>query len=103
MGEIAISSITRAELAYGVAKRASSRNELALEKFLVPLNILPFDAVAMQQCGLLRAQLELQGKSIGPLDLLIAAHALALCSALVTNNPREFERVPDLPLENWVS
>lgn len=101
VGEIAISSITGAELAHGVAKSGSPRNQQALEKFLTPLDILPFDAQAMQHYGRLRAQLEKQGTPIGPLDTLIAAHALALGCTLVTNNLREFERVPGLSLENW--
>jgi tRNA(fMet)-specific endonuclease VapC len=102
-GEIAVSSITGAELAYGVAKSGSTRNRQALEKFLIPLDILPFDAVAMHQYGQLRAQLEKQGTPIGPLDMLIAAHALTLGCTLVTNNLREFERVPGITLENWAA
>lgn len=102
VGDIAISSITGAELAHGVAKSGSPRNQQALDKFLTPLDILPFDMQAMQHYGRLRAQLERQGMPIGPLDTLIAAHALALGCTLVTNNLREFERVPGLALENWV-
>ncbi|WP_347249405.1 type II toxin-antitoxin system VapC family toxin [Zoogloea sp.] len=101
VGEIAISSITGAELTSGVAKSGSPRNQQALDKFLAPLDILAFDAMAMQQYGRLRTQLEKQGTPIGPLDTLIAAHALALGCTLVTNNLREFERVPGLSLENW--
>lgn len=78
VGEVAISSITGAELAYGVAKSGSQRNQQALEKFLAPLDILAFDSMAMQQYGRLRAQLEKQGTPIGPMDTLISAHALAL-------------------------
>lgn len=102
VGDIAISSITGAELAYGVAKSGSTRNQQALEKFLAPLDIIPFDAATMRHYGLLRTRLEQQGTPIGPLDMLIAAHALALGCTLVTNNLREFERVPSLQLENWV-
>lgn len=103
VGEIAISSITGAELAYGVAKSGSARNQQALQKFLGPLDVVAFDAAAMHQYGRLRARLEDQGTPIGPLDMLIAAHALALRATLVTNNLREFERVPGLALENWVA
>lgn len=101
VGDIAISSITGAELAHGVAKSGSPRNQQALEKFLMPLDILAFDTMAMHHYGRLRTQLERLGPPIGPLDTLIAAHALALGCTLVTNNLREFERVPGLPLENW--
>lgn len=101
-GEVGISSITGAELDFGVAKSGSERNRLALDKFLAPLDILPFDDGAMRQYGTLRAHLERKGTPIGALDTLIAAHALALSCVLVTNNLREFERVPQLRLENWV-
>jgi tRNA(fMet)-specific endonuclease VapC len=101
-GSVAISSITGAELSFGVAKSGSKRNVLALEKFLISLQILPFDQAAMQTYGSLRAGLERKGTPIGPMDLLIAAHALALDVCLVTNNTKEFARVPKLRLENWV-
>lgn len=103
IGEIALSSITGAELSFGVAKSGSSRNQQALDKFLVPLEILPFDEAAMRQYGRLRSHLERQGTPIGALDLLIGAHALALDTTLVTNNQGEFKRVPGLRLENWVA
>lgn len=101
-GQIAISSITGAELQFGIAKTGSERNQNALEKFLAPLDVLPFDEQAMRIYGDLRAHLERKGTPIGALDTLIAAHALALDSVLVTNNLREFKRVPKLRLENWV-
>ena len=101
-GQIAISSITGAELQFGIAKTGSERNQNALEKFLAPLDVLPFDEQAMRIYGDLRAHLERKGTPIGALDTLIAAHALALDSVLVTNNQREFKRVPKLRLENWV-
>jgi tRNA(fMet)-specific endonuclease VapC len=103
IGQVAISSITGAELTYGVEKSRSSRNRQALDKFLAPLDVLPFDEAAMRRYGGLRSALELQGTPIGPMDQLIAAHALALDAVLVSNNLREFERVPGLRLENWVS
>lgn len=86
-----------------MAKSGSARNRQALERFLAPLELMPFDAAAMERYGQLRARLEKQGTPIGPLDLLIAAHAAALGSTLVTNNLREFERVPGLALENWAA
>ena len=78
------------------------RNQQALDKFLAPLEILPFDETAMRRYGVLRSALERRGPPIGALDLLIAAHALALNTTLVTNNPREFQRVEGLALENWL-
>jgi tRNA(fMet)-specific endonuclease VapC len=101
--DVGISSITGAELAHGVEKSGSARNRQALEKFLAPLEIIAFDAEAMRLYGRLRAQLEKRGMPIGPLDMLIAAHAMALGSILVTNNAREFERIPGLALENWAA
>ena len=73
-----------------------------LEKFLSPLVVLDYDLHAAQRYGELHALLENRGTRIGPLDQQIAAHALALNVTLVTNNLREFKRVPDLQLENWV-
>jgi len=103
MGEIGICSVVAAELAYGVAKSGSSRNRQALEMFLSPLNICPFDEAAVWAYGELRADLERRGTPIGSLDTMIAAHALSQQAALVTNNTREFARVPGLHLENWVA
>ncbi len=101
IGDLGISSITAAELAYGVEKSGSERNRGALERFLSPLEILPFDRDAFWQYGRVRASLERSGQPIGSLDTLIAAQALALDLTLVTNNTREFERVPGLRLANW--
>lgn len=103
VGDIGISSITVAELAYGVSKsRHPAKNRLALEQFLVPLDMGAFDQDAALSYGRLRAQLEQMGCPIGSMDLLIAAHALSLGVRLVTNNLREFHRVPGLRVENWV-
>lgn len=101
MGDIAISSITAAELAFGVEKSGSVRNRQALEKFLAPLEILPFDAECIWHYATVRNQLQQQGQVIGGLDMMIAAHALTIDATLVTNNTREFERVIGLKLENW--
>ena len=103
MGEICICSVVAADLAYGVAKSGSSRNRQALEMFLAPLSICPFDEAAAWAYGELRADLERRGTPIGSLDTMIAAHALSQQAALVTNNTREFARVPGLHLENWVA
>jgi tRNA(fMet)-specific endonuclease VapC len=101
LGAVGVSSITAAELAFGVAKSGSQRNRHVLEKFLAPLEVAPFDLEAMWAYGRLRAALEQKGRPIGSLDPPIAAHALALGATLVTNNVREFARVPGLKIENW--
>lgn len=101
-GEIGVSAVTASELAFGVAKSGSDRNMAALQKFLAPLEIAPYDEACAWHYGRLRAHLAQQGTPIGSLDQMIAAHALALDATLVTNNLREFERVPGLQLDNWV-
>ena len=101
-GEVGISSITGSELHFGVAKSGSVRILHALEKFIAPLDVLPFDDAAMREYGKARAHLEKKGTPIGSLDVLIASHALALDVVLVTNNLREFKRVPGLRVANWV-
>jgi len=103
MGDIGLCSVVAAELAFGVAKSGSPRNRQALEMFLAPLSILPFDAAAVWVYGDLRADLERRGTPIGSLDTMIAAHALSLQVLLVTNNTREFAKVPGLQLDNWVA
>ena len=100
-GEVGISSIAASELAYGVAKSGSLQNRKALEIFLAPLQILPFDSQCLWFYADLRASLEKQGLSIGPMDTLISAQALSIDGTLVTNNIKEFVRVPKLKLENW--
>lgn len=102
IGELAVSSITASELAFGVEKSGSERNKQALNKFLMPLEIIPYDDQAIWHYARLRQQLQSKGQTIGSLDMLIAAHALALDVVLVTNNTKEFERIDDLKLENWV-
>ena len=100
---LGISSISVAELLFGAAKSGSARNLQALAQFLEPLEIADFDRAAAQAYGPLRAQLEAAGTPIGPLDTQIAAHALALGVTLVSNNTREFNRIPGLLLDNWVA
>jgi tRNA(fMet)-specific endonuclease VapC len=100
-GEVGISSIAASELAYGVAQSGSVKNRTALEMFLAPMQILPFDSQCLWFYADLRASLEKQGLSIGPMDTLIAAQALSIDGTLVTNNIKEFMRVPKLKLENW--
>lgn len=101
-GDLAISSITFAELMHGVAKSSRpEQNAQALQAFCAELDILPFDDLAGESYGVLRARLEASGSPIGPMDMLIAAHALSLGLPLVTNNEREFARVPGLTVLNW--
>jgi tRNA(fMet)-specific endonuclease VapC len=103
ISEISISSITLSELFFGVSKSSKpEQNLIALTQFVAPLEILPYGGEAAQHYGDLRALLENQGAPIGSLDMLIAAHALSVDSTLVTNNEKEFNRVPHLKVENWV-
>jgi tRNA(fMet)-specific endonuclease VapC len=103
IGTIGISAITLAELQYGAAKSSDPpRNTVALAHFCAPLEIRPFDYEAASSYGEIRTVLERAGTPIGSLDTLIAAHALALNVAVVTNNEREFRRVPGLRVENWL-
>jgi len=101
-GDAGVSSITVAELAYGVAKTRSARNRAALEGFLLALEIADFGLDAAMAYGDVRTGVEQKGTPIGPLDVEIAAHAIALDVILVTNNQREFSRVAGLRCENWV-
>ncbi|MCE7067885.1 type II toxin-antitoxin system VapC family toxin [Dyadobacter sp. CY326] len=101
--EVGISSIVLAELWFGVAKsQHKEQNRMALEHFLAPFTIIDFDTKAAETYALIRADLEAKGNIIGANDLLIAAHALSHELILVTNNMKEFERVENLKIENWV-
>jgi tRNA(fMet)-specific endonuclease VapC len=100
--EIGISAIVVSELQYGVAKSSQlERNQQRLDAFLTPFQVLPYDEAAAQVYGTIRATLERTGQLIGREDLLIAAHALSNDLTLITNNEREFLRVPKLKVENW--
>ena len=100
--EIGISAITLAELQYGVDKSSQpTQNQQALDQFLLPLTILPFDEHYAIAYGQIRANLEAQGLPIGALDTLIAAQAVHYNLILVTNNVHEFVRVPGLVIEDW--
>ena len=104
VGDVGISSITLAELEFGVAKSIQrEKNRIALEEFVIPLDVAPFDAAAAQRYGWVRASLEKRGMPIGSLDTLIAGHALSLDAVLVTNNTKEFRRVTGLKLEDWLT
>jgi tRNA(fMet)-specific endonuclease VapC len=103
ISKIGISSITLSELFFGVSKSSKpDQNKIALTQFIAPLEIMPYEDQAAQCYGDLRAYLERQGKTIGSLDMLIAAHALSINSTLVTNNEKEFIRIPNLKIDNWV-
>ena len=102
ISEIGISSITLSELLYGVSKSSRpEQNQWALTQFIAPLEILPYGDDAAQYYGDLRVHLEKQGTPIGSLDMLIAAHALSIACTLVTNDEKEFIRIPNLNIENW--
>jgi tRNA(fMet)-specific endonuclease VapC len=104
MNDICISSITVAELMYGVQKsQYQQKNQAALQEFISPFEIMSFDSEVAVHYGELRAYLEKNGIPIGSLDMIIAAHAQCLGVILVTNNNKEFDRVPKLKIENWVS
>ncbi|MAT97731.1 MAG: VapC toxin family PIN domain ribonuclease [Anaerolineaceae bacterium] len=104
LGEIGISSITVAELQFGVSNsQKQQQNQVALDLFLAPLEIVDFDVRAARVYGRIRTHLSQQGTPIGAYDMLIAAHAQSLDVTLVTNNLSEFSRVPNLRLENWAA
>jgi tRNA(fMet)-specific endonuclease VapC len=102
ISQIGISSITLSELLYGVSKSSKpEQNQMALMQFVAPMEVLPYGDDAALCYGDLRAHLEKQGTPIGALDMLIAAHALSIDCTLVTNNVKEFIRIPKLKIDNW--
>lgn len=104
VGDIGISSVTLAELRYGVAKSAHrEKNAKALDEFIIPLEVVSYDEAAAHAYGTIRAALEKAGTPIGSMDMLIAAHAVSLGIPLVTNNTREFQRVPSLKIIDWTA
>lgn len=103
VGEVAISSMVSAELWYGVVySQKRKENEAALKDFLQYVDILDWPKEAALLYGEIRAELRSKGTPIGAMDLLIAVHVLFLNTILVTDNQKEFERVPGLKIENWV-
>ena len=103
IGEICISMITFAELEYGVEKsKFKEKNRAALTSFLAPIEILSFDQKAAIKYGEIRSELEKQGNIIGAYDLMIGAHAISENLTLVTNNEKEFNRISEISIENWV-
>ncbi|MGN0733191.1 MAG: type II toxin-antitoxin system VapC family toxin [Emergencia sp.] len=102
--ELCISAITYAELMHGVEKsREVERNRVALTLFLSSIAILKFDSYAAEEYGKIRTELERKGTPIGAMDMLIAGHARSEGLILVTNNTREFYRVENLEVEDWVT
>jgi tRNA(fMet)-specific endonuclease VapC len=102
VGEICISTVTLAELRYGVAKsQYQEKNQAALNDFILPLEIAEFDEAAANYYGVLRANLERKGTPIGAMDLMIGAHALSQNLTIATNNVREFKHIPQLVVVDW--
>ncbi len=102
--DIVVCSVVKAELFYGAGRSQDPERSLAIQRrFLRLFHSLPFDDAAAELAGPLRAQLASLGRPIGPYDLQIAAIALANNCTLVTHNVREFERVPELIIEDWES
>lgn len=102
-GQLCISTVTLMELIYGAEKSsAQARNLADVEGFAARLEVLNYDHDAAAHTGQLRAELAKAGRTIGPYDHMIAGHARSLGLILVTNNLREFERVPGLRVEDWV-
>lgn len=99
---LCVSIITAAELRYGCAKKGSSKLLAQVEAILEGLEIIPLEVPADTEYGGLRAELEAEGKTIGPNDLLIGAHALTIGATLVTANEGEFRRIRGLEVENWL-
>lgn len=95
-GPIVVSVITLAELRVGDVLRPPSAGDATIDDLLAPFEVLPFDRQAAQAYGTLRVTLERKGTPIGPMDTLIAAHAIAVGAAIITANVRDFRRVPGL-------
>lgn len=101
--QMCISAVTWGELVYGAEKSSQPERNLAdIEEMAARIEIVPFEALAAAHFGQLRAELYRIGKPIGPYDMMIAGHARSMGVILVTNNLKEFERVPGLRVENWV-
>ena len=99
---VCTSIVVAAEMRIGSEKRGSAKLTTKVEAILDNIEILPLDIDADRHYGNIRSELEKQGKTIGPNDLLIAAHARSLGLIVVTDNTREYERVPGLAVENWL-
>jgi tRNA(fMet)-specific endonuclease VapC len=103
MAALCVSAVTEGELAFGLAKRPDAKRlHLAVEEFLRRVDVLPWDTIVAKRYGSVRADMSRQGKTLGALDLLIAAHALAIEAILVTSD-LAFGQVTDLHVEDWTS
>ena len=102
-GQLCVSSVTVGELAYGAEKSSRrAQNFDELDNLLSRITVLPFDEAAARHYGNLRAELERAGTPCGPYDTQIGAHARSAGLTIVTNNRREFDRMPGVRVENWV-
>ena len=102
MEQICISSVTYAELLYGVARSSSKRiNRPIVDDFVRHLDAIDWDTAAAEQYGQIRADLEARGEPVGAMDMMIAAHAKSIRAVLVTNNQKHFSRIKGLKIENW--
>ena len=102
MEQICISSVTHAELLYGVARSSSKRiNRPIVDDFVRHVDVIDWDTAAAEQCGQIRADLEARGEPVGAMDMMIAAHAKSIKAVLVTNNQKHFARIKGLKIENW--
>ena len=99
--EVWLSAIVAAELRFGAAKLGAARFVATIEAWLAGFDVRPWPLEATRRYAEVRAVLERQGTPIGNMDLMIASHALAEDSVLITNNAREFRRVPKLAVEEW--
>jgi len=101
LASVAISVVTEAELRFGVARKPeAARLKIAVEEFLLRINVSPWDSEAAKQYAHVRSALEVSGEPMGNLDLMIAAHALSIQAVLVTDD-RVFRRVRQLQIEDW--
>jgi tRNA(fMet)-specific endonuclease VapC len=98
---VALSVVTEMEIRYGIARNPKLRVAPLVEAFLAGMTILPLDSTVAAVYARVRAALDAAGRPIGPLDLMIGAHALAVGATLVTSNVREFRRIPGLAVEDW--
>jgi len=103
MTSLCISAITEGELLFGLAKRPEAKQlHVAVWEFLKRVDVLPWDSVAAEHYGIVRANMAGQGKVLSPLDLLIATHALSVDAVLVTND-QAISQMPNLHLEDWTN
>ena len=103
MTSLCISAITEGELLFGLAKRPEAKQlHVAVREFLKRVDVLPWDSVAAEHYGIVRANMAGQGKVLSPLDLLIATHALSVDAVMVTND-QAISQMPHLHLEDWTN